>query len=762
MNKLKNSFLVITAALFILGGCKDEVEKTFGIELSQNDLYGFLPPVKAGSNYTVTPLTITVTNKGNQATGALQIELSGAAADKFELSDDNASAGIAAGQKATFKVAPKLELSEGIYNATVTVKGSANITAQSFDVRFEVTEGDLFRIGLSVNDIYQFDPVHEGSGYTVESLEVTVTNTGNQPTGALTVALSGAKASNFELSPTTIASINLAGTDKFLIKTKQDLAEGEYKATVTVSGNTNIEPQSFEVEFVVLEKLEINYRFKNEPRTTYGINEPVDLSDLQIEASTGSGPWVDVDPSAISLGTYDFSSAGSKKVQVKVESVTVLELNITVKSLAGRIADAAGKTAIITLYANESVDATITIPSSTDITLTTADNTERVINKATNPGNLFIIGSNDRNNTVKDSKLTVSGYVTMKGLSTSEYGGTDQLNNNTYLVHVGPGGVLTMKGHSKVSGNTNFEGVTPDQNPAMANIGTTNTATVGGGIGVHNAVQSNTSPSCSSRGGTLYLTENSEVSNNNFVNIKGGYAVAGGVFATNFGTVYLKDNAKITKNQVISNTYAWGGGFWHNYYSVFYMTGGEISENIADGGTQASGGGLHLQEGSARFFMSGGVIKDNVLKFVTAGRGSAITIENPLTVVLSGDAIIRSGKDAFNETTVDGKKSDSRNSIAVAGSGRVNIKGTLSTTVPIILDVTGWTFTNPLLRNNTVEYAWQTCPGVNTDNPLSVNFTNAPIDNFELGRQYNLTTGAITLMLSDTKVLATSGIIVDK
>ncbi|MCL2028225.1 MAG: T9SS type A sorting domain-containing protein, partial [Bacteroidales bacterium] len=79
---------------------------------------------------------------------------------------------------------------------------------------------------------------------------VTITNTGNQPTGALTVALSGTNASSFALSTTSVATIAVSGTGNFTVVPNTGLAVGTYTATVTVSGSNSISA-TFNVSFTV-------------------------------------------------------------------------------------------------------------------------------------------------------------------------------------------------------------------------------------------------------------------------------------------------------------------------------------------------------------------------------------------------------------------------------------------------------------------------------------------------------------------------------
>ena len=75
-------------------------------------------------------------------------------------------------------------------------------------------------------------------------------NAGNQATGTLTVALSGANANSFELSRTSIPNIPANGNATFTVAPRTGLAAGTYTATVTVSG-VNVVSRSFVVSFSV-------------------------------------------------------------------------------------------------------------------------------------------------------------------------------------------------------------------------------------------------------------------------------------------------------------------------------------------------------------------------------------------------------------------------------------------------------------------------------------------------------------------------------
>jgi hypothetical protein len=108
-----------------------------------------------------------------------------------------------------------------------------------------------YGISLSKTGTHTFDLAAPGYTAAPDAFDVTITNTGNQATGALTAALSGTNGNSFTLSKTTIDSIAVSGADTFTVRPNAGLAEAAYTATVTVSGGSDITAQSFDVSFTV-------------------------------------------------------------------------------------------------------------------------------------------------------------------------------------------------------------------------------------------------------------------------------------------------------------------------------------------------------------------------------------------------------------------------------------------------------------------------------------------------------------------------------
>ena len=218
---------------------------TYSISLSETGSYSF--PSAVQGNAVPSPRTVTVRNTGDQATGELGVALSGADAGSFKLSVSSLASIPAGSTTRTFTVQPNTGLAAGTYTAVVTVTGGNGISAQ-FDVGFTVTPY-IFSISLSEAGSYSFPSAKQGYGAQT-ARTITVLNTGNQATGALSVALSGANAGSFTLSATSLASINANATRTFTVRPNTSLAPGTYTATVTVTGGNGI-AAGFDVEFNV-------------------------------------------------------------------------------------------------------------------------------------------------------------------------------------------------------------------------------------------------------------------------------------------------------------------------------------------------------------------------------------------------------------------------------------------------------------------------------------------------------------------------------
>jgi uncharacterized membrane protein len=241
------------AVALLATGCENPAGKdpagsdpVYAISLGESGSYAF-PEVYVGYGAQEAK-TVTVTNTGDHATGALAIAKSGVNAASFTVSKANIS-DIAAGGTDTFTVAPNRGLAAGTYTATITVSGDHDISA-SFTVRFEVTVRPSYSIGLSNTGNYVFPAATVGYASAPAAYAVTVTNRGSQATGALTIEKSGANTASFTVSKTSISDIAVGETDTFTVQPNVELEIGTHTTTITVSGGNDISA-SFTVNFTV-------------------------------------------------------------------------------------------------------------------------------------------------------------------------------------------------------------------------------------------------------------------------------------------------------------------------------------------------------------------------------------------------------------------------------------------------------------------------------------------------------------------------------
>ena len=262
---------------------------TYGVSLSVTGTHTF---DNATYGYATAPsaLTVTVENTGNQPTGTIAASLSGANSDSFTLSSQPMSS-IASGGNGTFTISPYTGLAAGTHTAVVTVSGSNDINA-SFTVSFTVM---TFGVSLDVTGTYTFDNATYGYATAPSALTVTVENTGNQPTGTISAALSGANAASFTLSSQSMSSIALSSSGTFTVRPITGLAAGIHTAVVTVLGGNGISA-NFSVSFTVEELSEPVFDNLDdiiEYLQTYDSNTADDPIPLKIEMNLNND-WSDL------------------------------------------------------------------------------------------------------------------------------------------------------------------------------------------------------------------------------------------------------------------------------------------------------------------------------------------------------------------------------------------------------------------------------------------------------------------------------------
>lgn len=228
------------------------------IELTKQGTYTF-PPLTVGYA-TVTSNNFLIRNTGNVPTGPLKVVVEGENASAFRIRGQDVtikpdgsipSIGLL-GTAPGIEYKPVLGLAAGTYKATVTVKSADDngaAVSASFDISVTVNPGAPPAHGFTLSQTGSYTFPGLTYGYAdVAPLAVTVTNTGTQETGALTVTLSNSTA--FAVTKSSISSIPAGGTAVFQVQPAAGLSVGRYSGTVTVTGSGNVH-QSFSVSLEV-------------------------------------------------------------------------------------------------------------------------------------------------------------------------------------------------------------------------------------------------------------------------------------------------------------------------------------------------------------------------------------------------------------------------------------------------------------------------------------------------------------------------------
>ena len=178
-------------------------------------------------------VAVTVTPKAGKSSGARTVYYAGTGGTNYPKST------VLPAVDGTYAVSFDIAVATGWNAATGLSAGILTISSTP-----------IYGISLDPAGNKTFTVTTVGYG-TQTAYSVTVNNIGNQPTGALTITLSGTNAGSFTLSKTSISSIALSGNDSFTVVPKTGLTANTYTATVTVSGGSNISAKSFTVSFAV-------------------------------------------------------------------------------------------------------------------------------------------------------------------------------------------------------------------------------------------------------------------------------------------------------------------------------------------------------------------------------------------------------------------------------------------------------------------------------------------------------------------------------
>ncbi|MDR1370277.1 MAG: YDG domain-containing protein [Dysgonamonadaceae bacterium] len=196
----------------------------YGVELDRTGMQTF---TTAPYGYTQPELDVEVSNTGNDVTGDLTVDLSGADAGSFTLSETSITS-IEVSEAGSFTVAPQPGLSVGTYTATVTVSSSAHSISETFDVEFTVTQKAITVTPDAKSKLYgQSDPaltytcapaLVAGDEFTGTLSRAAGENLGTYLIGQNTLALS----SNYQLTFTTGVLFTINPTNPRLLQDLED------------------------------------------------------------------------------------------------------------------------------------------------------------------------------------------------------------------------------------------------------------------------------------------------------------------------------------------------------------------------------------------------------------------------------------------------------------------------------------------------------------------------------------------------------------
>jgi uncharacterized membrane protein len=586
----------------------------YGIDLSETGPLTFEDAILGYGD--ITPQAITVTNTGNQPTGALSVALTGDNASAFALNPPSTVPSIAVGTNDSFTIVPNTGLDVGTYTALVTVSGGSNIEERSFEVSFTVTAS--YGITLSQTETLTFpEAVFGYPALTPQA--ITITNSGDQPTGALTVALTGDNASAFALNPpSTVPSIAVGTTGSFTIVPNTGLAVGSYAATVSVSGGSNIEEQSFSVSFVVTPTADsfasLVPRLNNDKAlasVSYTLPSGAETYTASLSLTTANSPAnvvIDGGGRAITGSANSITVGAGITLTLKDIKFTTLPLTVTTggKLILGSEGDAA----------NSAV-----VQGNTGTGVTVNGGTLELKDGA------LVTDNHDSGIVLDDSQFTMTG---------------GEISDNEVKDEGGYGGGVLMKGANSVF--TMGGGVIRANKVPFASY----PYGYGGGVAIVDGgkfmmTDGAISDNKAARGGGVYMggegatfTMTGGSISDNETNSDGG-----GVYMAGDGFSFTLDGGDITENKA-----GYGAGVMIiGEGGTFSMTDGSISDNIASnvtyvtpsgGGTNhADTGGVSIAGANNKVYMSGGEISGNTSEMYNGG----IRIGNTSVFNMTGGVI---------------------------------------------------------------------------------------------------------------------------
>jgi methionine-rich copper-binding protein CopC len=435
----------------------------------------------------------------------------------------------------------------------------------------------------------------------------------------LTVTLTNTNPANiiaFTLSSETITTIGTDANNKtatFTVQPKPELGAGTYTATVTVSGDANIQSRSFGVSFVVA--------------ATYGITLSADGADgTPIDAVHSFGTVTlpnYTQPAALSVTVTNISNQATGALTVALTNANpanIIAFTLSSETITTIGTDANNKTATFTVVPKPDLGAG-TYTATVSVTGGNNINASFGVSFTVNPPPLTAVSS------FANIVAHMAGNPNSAAVSYTLPGGAETYGTSSVTLTANIPKRVTIDGGGRVI------------------TGGTNSITVGAGITLTlKNIKFTNLPLIVAAGGKLVLGKEGESAGS--VVVRGNAATAG--ITVNGGTLEMKTGALVTDNH--------DSGIVLEDGSTFTMTGGEISGNEVNY-ERGYGGGVRVKGANSVFTMGGGVIKANEVPFTSYpyGFGGGAAIVDGGTFIMTDGSILDNKSEYGGGVYMDGE-----------------------------------------------------------------------------------------------------------
>jgi len=768
---------------------------SYGIYLSQTGAYIFPSEV---FNTAPTALTVTVTNIGANATGALTIGLTGADPACFTLSKPSIT-NIAVDGEDTFTIAPVGDLAVKTYAAIVTVSGGNGIS-QTFNVSFTVTPASFISPpALSLDsgskkitytwtastpsadtyDIYW----KEGSGLTAEQVKSGTKITGATSGGKITGLTDGTVYSVIvtanKVNYNGVDSAVLTATPADYIITGSGAAFTATKAGVTIgTANQTIQNVINDIR-THADGDDCSIQFGNG-------TDVLDIGSYSARFNNSGGTWGLVELKGKITGNITTSTTGTIAIANTVVTSTADITNAAYDTSAiaiyndynGAVTISGGRVSATTgraVYNNGTLTISGGTVSATNSTVSETSGSGTAVYNYSSSGTINISGGTVSATTGTAVYNFLSGSITISGGTVSATTGTAVYNNRSGSITISGGTVSVTTGvavHNADTGKitvsqaagaaTRVTSANTDTSKGtifIANSGTDtavrleitggtveNTSTTTG-----NAIRNDSTGSVSITGGTVSATSGTAVYNNS----SGVVTISGGTVSATTGTaVYNNGSGSIT---ISGGTVSATTGV-----AVYNASTGKITVSQAAGAaTRVTSANTNSSEGTIFIANSGTA---TAVRFeITGGtvENTSTTTGNVIYNASTGAVTISGGTVSVTVTTATAVYNNSSGSITISGgtvsattgtavynngSGSITISGgTVSATISG--SGTVYTTTRAVYNNGTITISGGTVSSTRTAvyNNGTITISGGTVSATVGEAVYNASTGAITI-----------------